>query len=181
MKYCGKGRECQVSRGVAECVCQRRCRRHQKLVCGTDGQLYANHCELHRTACLDDRAIAVDHTYDCMKRRTRPGEQAVYTSHRPYVNAAECTFVCAWLVKVKARPSHLFLCVPALAMKFKARYGHKQLNFKYRQRIFSLIISELSDARVEEMGPCKYNHVYCRYREKCRQLYSTPAPSGLCY
>jgi hypothetical protein len=74
VKYCGKGRECQVSRGVAECVCQRRCRRHQKLVCGTDGQLYANHCELHRTACLDDRAIAVDHTYDCMKRRAPPGE-----------------------------------------------------------------------------------------------------------
>lgn len=72
VKYCGKGRECEVSRGVAECVCQRRCRRHQKLVCGTDGQLYANHCELHRTACLDDRAIAVDHTYDCMKRRARP-------------------------------------------------------------------------------------------------------------
>ncbi|GFG35030.1 hypothetical protein Cfor_04391, partial [Coptotermes formosanus] len=75
VKYCGKGRECQVSRGVAECVCQRRCRRHQKLVCGTDGQLYANHCELHRTACLDDRAIAVDHTYDCMKRRA-PSEKS---------------------------------------------------------------------------------------------------------
>lgn len=142
VKYCGKGRECQVSRGVAECVCQRRCRRHQKLVCGTDGQLYANHCELHRTACLDDRAIAVDHTYDCMKRRPRPGELVVCRSHRAYLNAAECSFVWLWLVKVQPRPSHLFfivfICVPALAMKFKARCGHEQLNLNTGKEYFPI-------------------------------------------
>ncbi|XP_066994850.2 follistatin-related protein 5 [Anabrus simplex] len=70
VKYCGKGRECQLSRGVAQCVCQRRCHKHHKLVCGTDGQLYANHCELHRAACLEERSIAVDHTLSCVRRRS---------------------------------------------------------------------------------------------------------------
>ncbi|XP_069700035.1 follistatin-related protein 5-like isoform X2 [Periplaneta americana] len=72
VKYCGKGRECKTVDGEAQCVCQRRCRRHQKLVCGTDGQLYANHCELHRTACLQARSIAVDHTFGCVQRRPPP-------------------------------------------------------------------------------------------------------------
>jgi hypothetical protein len=80
VKYCGKGRECQISRGVAQCVCQRRCRKRQKLVCGTDGLLYANHCELHRTACLEDRAIAVDHAYGCMKQEPQEGEWAAERS-----------------------------------------------------------------------------------------------------
>ncbi|XP_071439347.1 follistatin-related protein 5-like isoform X2 [Hetaerina americana] len=70
VKYCGKGRECRVGpRGTVACVCQRHCHRHRKPVCGTDGFLYINHCELHRAACLQGRLIAVDRLasppFDC--------------------------------------------------------------------------------------------------------------------
>ncbi|XP_075233144.1 follistatin-related protein 5-like isoform X3 [Lycorma delicatula] len=64
--YCGKGRECRVIAGSAQCVCQRHCRKHQKVVCGSDGRLYDNHCELHRTACLTNTLIVVDHTFACL-------------------------------------------------------------------------------------------------------------------
>ncbi|RZF49112.1 hypothetical protein LSTR_LSTR008398 [Laodelphax striatellus] len=68
VQYCGKGRECRVIEGVAQCICQRRCRKHQKVVCGSDGRLYDNHCELHRTACLSNKLILVDHTFACLSR-----------------------------------------------------------------------------------------------------------------
>ena len=50
---CKAGRECRVlSSGAAECVCRDRCPAHDHPVCGSDGVLYENHCELHRQACL---------------------------------------------------------------------------------------------------------------------------------
>lgn len=58
--------------GKANCVCQKRCSRREKLVCGTDGRIYKNHCELHRTACVEDRSIAVDHSFGCSKPRKKP-------------------------------------------------------------------------------------------------------------
>lgn len=68
VRFCGKGRECVLERGAARCVCQRRCpRHHHRPVCGTDAVLYASHCELHRTACLENRAIAVDHSLACVQ------------------------------------------------------------------------------------------------------------------
>jgi len=50
---CKAGRECRVlSTGAAECVCRDRCPVRDHPVCGSDGVLYENHCELHRQACL---------------------------------------------------------------------------------------------------------------------------------
>ena len=67
---CGRGRECQMNAaGHPECVCVRKCRKHHKLICGTDGILYSSHCELHRAACLASQPIAVDHTYLCLRRK----------------------------------------------------------------------------------------------------------------
>ncbi|KAF4531901.1 hypothetical protein B566_EDAN000930 [Ephemera danica] len=42
------------------------------MVCGTDGHSYHSHCELHRAACLQRRAIAVDHAMTCLKRHRKP-------------------------------------------------------------------------------------------------------------
>ncbi|KAG8276434.1 Follistatin- protein 5 [Homalodisca vitripennis] len=72
VQYCGKGRECHVVNAVAQCMCQRRCRKHQKAVCGSDGRLYDNHCELHRTACLTNTQIVVDHSFSCISQDGSP-------------------------------------------------------------------------------------------------------------
>ncbi|KAG8235847.1 hypothetical protein J437_LFUL015640 [Ladona fulva] len=69
-RFCGKGRQCEKeSNGDVVCTCQRHCHRHRKPVCGTDGILYMNHCELHRAACLKGKPIAIDKAahppFDC--------------------------------------------------------------------------------------------------------------------
>ncbi|XP_019620183.1 PREDICTED: follistatin-related protein 5-like [Branchiostoma belcheri] len=65
--FCGPGRHCRVSpeSGDAECVCLDACRPHKKPVCGNDGKLYPNHCELHRMACVLKKRIAIAHNKDC--------------------------------------------------------------------------------------------------------------------
>uniref|UniRef100_A0A673IUA3 Follistatin-related protein 4-like n=1 Tax=Sinocyclocheilus rhinocerous TaxID=307959 RepID=A0A673IUA3_9TELE len=65
--YCGRGRECVVREvtGRAECVCQESCHTSFVPVCGSDGRFYENHCELYRTACLQQRRIYVVHSKDC--------------------------------------------------------------------------------------------------------------------
>lgn len=41
-------------------------------VCGSDGRLYGNHCELRRAACLLGKRIVSVHSKDCfLKGRTR--------------------------------------------------------------------------------------------------------------
>ena len=37
-------------------------------MCGTDGKLYSNHCELHRTACKTGKKIRVDWDFKCFKK-----------------------------------------------------------------------------------------------------------------
>ncbi|KAJ7326842.1 hypothetical protein JRQ81_016601, partial [Phrynocephalus forsythii] len=66
-KYCGLGRHCVVNRGTgqAECVCMEHCKPHYKPVCGSDGEFYENHCEVHRAACLKKQKITIVHNEDC--------------------------------------------------------------------------------------------------------------------
>ncbi|XP_065341205.1 follistatin-related protein 5-like isoform X2 [Cloeon dipterum] len=68
-KYCGKGRECQPDEdGRPQCVCMSSCpRHHEHIVCGSDGELYHSHCELHRVACVQRRALSVDRAMNCLK------------------------------------------------------------------------------------------------------------------
>ncbi|XP_049762120.1 follistatin-related protein 5 isoform X3 [Elephas maximus indicus] len=72
-KYCGLGRHCVISRelGRAECACMELCKRHYKPVCGSDGQFYENHCEVHRAACLKKQKITIVHNEDCFFRGDR--------------------------------------------------------------------------------------------------------------
>ncbi|GJQ68334.1 hypothetical protein Trydic_g16928 [Trypoxylus dichotomus] len=66
--YCMKGHECTLaSTGEAICICQRQCNVHRKLVCGSDGHIYPNHCELHRAACLTKTAISIERGVHCVK------------------------------------------------------------------------------------------------------------------
>ena len=71
--HCGKGRECQVGAdGAARCSCATSCAKHrQHLVCGSDGHLYHNHCELHRASCLLRKPLAVDRTMTCLNAGTQ--------------------------------------------------------------------------------------------------------------
>ncbi|XP_063920258.1 follistatin-related protein 5-like [Zophobas morio] len=65
--YCTKGRECVVENGEATCVCQRQCAVHRRLVCGSDGHVYPNHCELHRASCMTATEITVERGVHCIK------------------------------------------------------------------------------------------------------------------
>uniref|UniRef100_A0A1A8C6L8 Follistatin-like 5 n=1 Tax=Nothobranchius kadleci TaxID=1051664 RepID=A0A1A8C6L8_NOTKA len=66
-KYCGLGRHCVVNYETdqGECRCLDRCKPHYKPVCGSDGKLYQNHCELHRTSCLRGHRITIMHSEEC--------------------------------------------------------------------------------------------------------------------
>ncbi|XP_071395735.1 follistatin-related protein 5-like, partial [Centroberyx affinis] len=66
-KYCGLGRHCVVNHetGQGECNCLDRCKPHYKPVCGSDGKLYQNHCELHRASCLGGHRITIMHSEEC--------------------------------------------------------------------------------------------------------------------
>uniref|UniRef100_A0A8C9FDL2 Follistatin like 5 n=1 Tax=Pavo cristatus TaxID=9049 RepID=A0A8C9FDL2_PAVCR len=66
-KYCGLGRHCVMNgeSGQAECVCMERCKPHYKPVCGSDGEFYENHCEVHRAACLKKQKVTIVHNEGC--------------------------------------------------------------------------------------------------------------------
>lgn len=68
VQYCMKGRECVLLNGEPQCVCQKQCPPHRRIVCGSDGHIYPNHCELHRAACLSSTAITVQRGIHCIKR-----------------------------------------------------------------------------------------------------------------
>ncbi|XP_069487460.1 follistatin-related protein 5 isoform X2 [Ambystoma mexicanum] len=66
-KYCGLGRHCVLNKetGQAECVCLDHCKPHYKPVCGSDGEFYENHCEVHRAACTKKQKVTIVHNEDC--------------------------------------------------------------------------------------------------------------------
>ncbi|CAG9819352.1 unnamed protein product [Phaedon cochleariae] len=67
VQYCMKGRECVVEDEQARCVCQRQCPLQKRAVCGSDGKIYPNHCELHRAACLQNTALTFMRGTYCIK------------------------------------------------------------------------------------------------------------------
>ncbi|XP_007941942.1 follistatin-related protein 4 [Orycteropus afer afer] len=66
-KFCSRGSRCVLNRetGEPECQCLDRCRPSYMPVCGSNGQFYENHCELHRAACLLKKKIVIVHSKDC--------------------------------------------------------------------------------------------------------------------
>nr|XP_004666570.2 follistatin-related protein 4 isoform X2 [Jaculus jaculus] len=69
-KLCSRGSRCVLSAetGQPTCRCLEACRPRYVPVCGSDGRLYENHCELHRTACLLGRSIVSVYSKDCFLR-----------------------------------------------------------------------------------------------------------------
>ncbi|KAG5307848.1 FSTL5 protein, partial [Pseudoatta argentina] len=70
VKYCGVGRECQVSTDgeelVAACVCIHKCARRHRPVCASNGRVYVNHCEMHRAACNADTPLNTRRLSRCL-------------------------------------------------------------------------------------------------------------------
>lgn len=70
VKYCGVGRECQVSADgeelVAACVCIHKCARRHRPVCASNGRVYVNHCEMHRAACNADTPLTTRRLSRCL-------------------------------------------------------------------------------------------------------------------
>ncbi|XP_006872973.1 PREDICTED: follistatin-related protein 4 [Chrysochloris asiatica] len=66
-KLCSRGSRCVLNRetGEPECQCLDGCRPSYMPVCGSNGQFYENHCELHRAACLLKKKIVIVHSKDC--------------------------------------------------------------------------------------------------------------------
>ena len=50
-------------KGVAVCICQRKCPVRKHPVCGSDGVAYENHCELHREACIQGNYVYISETH----------------------------------------------------------------------------------------------------------------------
>lgn len=57
---------------MPKCVCQRECilynKRKRRHVCGSNGKLYANFCELYRDGCLMGRKISISDMSECVSR-----------------------------------------------------------------------------------------------------------------
>lgn len=86
--YCGRGEECVALGGVARCICVRKCGQAKRRVCGTDGQLYDNRCELHKAGCLTGVNIEIDHSLKCF---IPSGEFKITSKHRLEVVYYDCT------------------------------------------------------------------------------------------
>ncbi|NXV30871.1 FSTL4 protein, partial [Rissa tridactyla] len=67
-KYCGRGSKCVVNKDTnqPECRCVEDCKSNYMPVCGSDGKLYENHCQLHRASCLQRKKIYIIHSKDCL-------------------------------------------------------------------------------------------------------------------
>ncbi|KAL1780314.1 follistatin-related protein 4 isoform X1 [Sigmodon hispidus] len=66
-KLCSHGSRCLLDRvtGQPSCHCVEVCRPRYMPVCGSDGKLYGNHCELRRAACLLGKQIVSVHSKGC--------------------------------------------------------------------------------------------------------------------
>ena len=62
---CHAGQECAIVGRNASCICKKSCPEHENTVCGSNGMTFPNHCELHRTACLEGKKISIKHDGTC--------------------------------------------------------------------------------------------------------------------
>lgn len=68
--------ECIIApSNVPKCICQRKCviynKRKRRHVCGSDGRIYDNFCELYRAACKAQSDITIASMQLCSQRQVR--------------------------------------------------------------------------------------------------------------
>lgn len=120
--------------GVARCICVRKCGPAKRRVCGTDGQLYGNRCELHKSGCLTGVDIEVDHTLKCFipsgewkcerPRRRKPFVNARFSDRRVL-----CTVVVHKLQMSRSASRH-----------FRKTFGQFLLFFSVRATQFKTLV-----------------------------------------
>lgn len=82
---CHAGEECLVIDNNAVCVCKKSCPNHDKPVCGSNGMTYPNHCELHRTACLEEKKISIKYVGACREQPIQPPSAVKVNHSKPVV------------------------------------------------------------------------------------------------
>jgi len=80
--FCPAGRVCRMLKERPKCICRESCPARKRETCGSDGLIYHNHCQLHRTACLQHRHIGVDPTGNTCKKGSgdNEGDLPVYSN-----------------------------------------------------------------------------------------------------
>ena len=80
---CHTGEECIVVDNNAACMCKKSCPNHEKPVCGSNGMTYPNHCELHRTACVEKKKISIKYEGTCRGQPTQPPPASKVNQSKP--------------------------------------------------------------------------------------------------
>lgn len=80
---CHTGQECVIVDNNAACVCRKSCPDHEKPVCGSNGMTFPNHCELHRTSCLERKKISIKYEGECQGLPTQPPLTAMNNQWKP--------------------------------------------------------------------------------------------------
>ncbi|XP_041362870.1 uncharacterized protein LOC121378659 [Gigantopelta aegis] len=79
LEKCSEDFDCRMGRlchkGTCVCLDNSGCRGHYKPVCGSDGQWYPSHCELHRTACVRRDHIKIDHRDTCLNSQDKSAHE----------------------------------------------------------------------------------------------------------
>ncbi|CAF0752008.1 unnamed protein product [Adineta ricciae] len=61
---CFNGKTCMIENGIGVCRCLFNCSSQENTVCGSNGIIYRNLCELERDRCLrEENIVPVDHSY----------------------------------------------------------------------------------------------------------------------
>lgn len=85
--HCTPGQQCvEINPKQYECVCRIACKKHNRPVCGSDGVTYPNHCELHRTACVEERKIRILHKNKCAEEANQDKVSKDVKMHKPHQN-----------------------------------------------------------------------------------------------
>lgn len=82
---CHAGQDCLVHNEIASCICKKSCPDHDNPVCGSNGMTFPNHCELHRTACLQGKKISVKHNGMCKGVPTQSSSSKRVNQSKPVV------------------------------------------------------------------------------------------------
>ncbi|CAE1274765.1 unnamed protein product [Acanthosepion pharaonis] len=66
---CNKFKRCNITHGVAECVCPTYCEPVLRPVCGSDGITYDNECQLQKDACQNEHHVTIKQRGPCGIKR----------------------------------------------------------------------------------------------------------------